>query len=123
MALKPKPGRSERWWRSRSELTLRGCYLGTNVSYNLRKLIDTGYVDYVKSPHDKRVTLVRNSDKGTRLCSHLQELNDKHQNSAGGLNIDSEDMLICAKTLINLQKYWGRALDRVRMSIGAVLAA
>ena len=56
-----------------SELLWRGCYLGSNVSYNLRKLTETGYVSQSRGHHDKRVTMVRNSAKGSALCGLLNE--------------------------------------------------
>ena len=30
------------------ELTLRGCYLGSNVSYNVKKLVENGYLSYAR---------------------------------------------------------------------------
>jgi DNA-binding MarR family transcriptional regulator len=34
-------------------LTLRGCYLGSNVSYNVRKLVEKGYLMQERSVHDR----------------------------------------------------------------------
>src|SRR5262245_47833110 len=36
------------------ELKTRGYYLGSNVSYNLKKLVDMGYIDYERSETDRR---------------------------------------------------------------------
>src|ERR1041385_2893719 len=49
------------------ELTLRGCYLGSNVSYNLKKLVENGYVEQARSPHDRRSVHVRLTPKGREL--------------------------------------------------------
>src|ERR1700746_4201124 len=38
------------------ELTTRGCYLGSNVSYNLKKLVENGYLVQERSVHDRRST-------------------------------------------------------------------
>jgi DNA-binding MarR family transcriptional regulator len=46
------------------ELTIRGCYLGSNVSYNLKKLTENGYIEQTRSPHDRRSVTVRLSEKG-----------------------------------------------------------
>src|SRR6202035_1133664 len=46
------------------ELTLRGCYLGSNVSYNLRKLVENGYLIQERSVHDRRTFHVRLADQG-----------------------------------------------------------
>jgi DNA-binding MarR family transcriptional regulator len=55
-----------------SELTLRGCYQGTNVSYNLKKLIESGYVIQARSSWDRRVVHVSASEKGRALLAQLQ---------------------------------------------------
>src|SRR3982750_1919839 len=36
------------------ELTLRGCYLGSNVSYNVKKMVENGYLIQERSQHDRR---------------------------------------------------------------------
>src|ERR1700726_4651593 len=46
------------------ELTLRGCYLGSNVSYNVKKLVENGYLVQERSVHDRRSTHVRLPGKG-----------------------------------------------------------
>ena len=49
------------------ELTNRGYYLGSNVSYNLRKMVQNDYVLQVPSPHDRRSSHVKLSAKGLEL--------------------------------------------------------
>src|SRR5215469_10148983 len=53
------------------ELTLRGCYLGSNVSYNVKKMVDAGYLVLERSTHDRRTVRVRLSPKGLELCAKL----------------------------------------------------
>src|SRR3546814_3709702 len=36
------------------ELTQRGYYLGSNVSYNVKKMVENGYLIQERSPHDRR---------------------------------------------------------------------
>ena len=36
------------------ELTARGYYLGSNVSYNVKKMFENGYLEQERSPHDRR---------------------------------------------------------------------
>ena len=94
-----------------SDLLWRGCYLGTNVSYNLKKLTETGYVIQKRSQHDRRVVFVRNSDKGLALCRRIQEMNERHiaALSAGGLT--PEETEGCRKTLRTLERFCTRAID------------
>src|SRR3954451_8534592 len=60
------------------ELTLRGCYLGSNVSYNLKKLVENGYVEQARSPHDRRSVHVRLTAKGGALRDLLAEMHARH---------------------------------------------
>lgn len=46
------------------ELKSRGFYLGTNVTYNLKKLVKAGYVNRVIMPTDKRSMIVSLTRKG-----------------------------------------------------------
>src|ERR1700686_3263140 len=50
-----------------SELTLRGCYLGSNVSYNVKKLVENGNLAHARSQHDRRLVHVKLTDKGRKL--------------------------------------------------------
>lgn len=49
------------------ELMTRGYYLGSNVSYNLKRLVATGLVVQERSQHDRRVVKVRLSEEGLAL--------------------------------------------------------
>src|SRR5438270_13298939 len=61
-----------------SEITARGCYLGANASYNLRKLVENGYLAQKRSLHDRRSTLVWLSEKGCVLRDRLSEMHRWH---------------------------------------------
>ena len=51
------------------ELTVRGYYLGSNVSYNVKKLVENDYLIQERSSHDRRMTRVRLSPKGLDLTA------------------------------------------------------
>jgi DNA-binding MarR family transcriptional regulator len=53
------------------ELTLRGCYLGSNVSYNVRKMVENEYLAHERSVHDRRSLHVRLTEKGIKLRDRL----------------------------------------------------
>jgi len=56
------------------ELTLRGCYLGSNVSYNLKKLVEGGYIHHARSEADRRSVLVRLTTKGELVRDMLRPM-------------------------------------------------
>jgi len=56
------------------DLKDRGYYHGSNVSYNIKKLTEFGYLGQERSPHDKRSIRLRLTDKGMRLCNGIRDL-------------------------------------------------
>src|SRR6202790_1129578 len=60
------------------ELTLRGCYLGSNVSYNVKKMVENGYLVQERSVHDRRSFHVRLTDKGRDLRDRLSVMHRRH---------------------------------------------
>ena len=102
------------------ELVHRGCYLGTNVSYNLAKLTEAGYIIQTRSPHDRRVIMVRNSEKGLALCAVLRGMNARRLAALSRTNCPEDGLQSCRQMLRRLQHFWDRATDITRM---ATLAA
>ena len=66
------------------ELTRRGYYLGSNVSYNVKKLVENGYLIQKRSEHDRRETRVSLSEKALELTARINEL---YQRNAEELRI------------------------------------
>jgi DNA-binding MarR family transcriptional regulator len=94
------------------ELTLRGCYLGTNVSYNVKKLADNGYLTHMRSTHDRRSVHVRLTEKGLKLRDTLQALHQRHVGLLNQTNIAEDDLLTAAATLRRLERFWTRLPDQ-----------
>jgi len=55
------------------DLTHRGYYLGSNVSYNLRKLVENGYLSQKPSRNDRRQSDINLTQKGHELSHKLHE--------------------------------------------------
>lgn len=87
------------------ELTTKGCYLGSNVSYNLKKMLQNGYVEQMSSKHDKRSYMIRLSSKGVSLCKKLDAALDKQVEmlKEQGFN----DITGFVEDLQKLEKFWG----------------
>jgi DNA-binding MarR family transcriptional regulator len=101
-----------------SELMWRNCYLGSNVSYNLKKLTESGYVVHERSTHDRRVVIVRNSQTGLDLCDRLRAMNRRHLDSMLRADLKLEDVDTCGRTLRALQSFWSRTIQPGAMSLG-----
>jgi DNA-binding MarR family transcriptional regulator len=96
------------------ELTARGYYLGSNVSYNVKKLVENGYLNQERSPHDKRMTRVRVSGKGLELCTRIDEL---YQTNASELEreVVTRDQLGSTNQVLNaLERYWSNYITYSR---------
>jgi DNA-binding MarR family transcriptional regulator len=88
------------------ELTARGYYLGSNVSYNVKKLVENDYLTQERSPHDRRMTRVKVSQKGLELCERVDAL---YQKNAMELvrDVVTEDQLTSTnEVLTSLERYW-----------------
>ena len=59
------------------ELKSRGYYQGSNVSYNLKKLVELGYMHHQRSEIDRRSVRVRLTEKGRRVRGQLADLLDR----------------------------------------------
>ncbi|MCI5049460.1 MAG: MarR family winged helix-turn-helix transcriptional regulator [Rickettsiales bacterium] len=95
------------------ELTNRGYYLGSNVSYNVKKLVENNYLVQEKSPHDKRSTRVRLSDKGLELCGKIDALHERHVEELQD-GEPNEDALHDTNTCLHqLERFWTDYMNRV----------
>lgn len=62
---------------SATELRQRGYYQGSNVSYNLKKLVDAGYVNNDKNPNDRRALQIRLTQKGEEMRQNIESLYER----------------------------------------------
>ena len=89
------------------ELRSRGYYLGSNVSYNLKKLVETGYIFQERSRSDRRSVRIRLTPKGEEVAEVIDELYDRHLKSidkVGGLDDSTIEGL--NKALGRLERFW-----------------
>jgi DNA-binding MarR family transcriptional regulator len=89
------------------ELRTRGYYLGSNVSYNLKKLVEMGYIHHQRSRMDRRSVRVSLTDKGREVANVVARLYDRHMRSidqVGG--ITSEDFRTLNRSLQRLERFW-----------------
>ena len=94
------------------ELKTRGYYLGSNVSYNLKKLVDMGYIHYKRSDIDKRSVRVSLTDKGKDACTIVQKLYQRQLTSIEAVGqVNDEDVKGLNKALVRLERFWS---DQIR---------
>ena len=96
------------------ELTLRGCYLGSNVSYNVKKMVENGYLVQERSVHDRRSIHVKLTDKGRALRDQLSGMHRRHIEMLSQTAIGEDDLQNVIVTLKRLERFWIRASDLVQ---------
>lgn len=95
------------------ELTNRGYYLGTNVSYNVKHLVETGYLLQEKAPHDKRSTRVRLSDKGSALVEKMDALIERNVADLDKRSPNLAFLVEANKSMHNLERFWTEYMNRL----------
>ena len=93
------------------ELTYRGYYLGSNVSYNLKKMVETGYLEQERSTHDRRTVRVRLSEKGKALHVKLAEMFARHSGKLTDGNLAPAKLAATYDSLHSLGRYWNEVLN------------
>src|SRR5436853_7424164 len=89
------------------ELRTRGYYLGSNVSYNLKKLVEMGFLDHQRSRVDRRSVRIKLTDKGADVRETVRALYEKHVRTVeqvGGISADEFAGL--NKALHRLERFW-----------------
>jgi DNA-binding MarR family transcriptional regulator len=88
------------------ELTNRGYYLGSNVSYNVRKMVENGYLIQERSAHDRRSIRVRLSEKGLNLRKFISEMFDRQAAALGKVDVEANDLRVAADAYRGLERFW-----------------
>jgi DNA-binding MarR family transcriptional regulator len=91
------------------ELTLRGCYLGSNVSYNVKKMVENDYLAQHRSLHDRRSIHVHLTEKGQRLRENLTEMHRRHYEMLSQVGLSADDLQSVGIMLRRLEQFWIRA--------------
>ena len=89
------------------ELRSRGYYLGSNVSYNLKKLVDLGFINHQRSRVDRRSVRVSLTPKGQDVADVVARLYERHIGSieqVGGIN--PEEFQQMNRALQRLDRLW-----------------
>ncbi len=94
------------------ELRTRGYYLGSNVSYNVKKLVEMGYLHHSRSRLDRRSVRISLTEKGREVHQIVTSLYEKHATTVeqiGGISSDEFNRL--NQSLVRLERFW---TDQIR---------
>ncbi|MBC8338775.1 MAG: MarR family transcriptional regulator [Alphaproteobacteria bacterium] len=88
------------------DLVERGYYLGSNVSYNIKKLTDLGYLEQERSAHDKRSVNVRLTERALDVVTSMQTLQDYNADAFAEKGATPESIDDICQGLQSLERTW-----------------
>lgn len=88
------------------EISNRGYYLGSNVSYNLKKLVENGYFVQEKAKHDKRASKVRLTEKGIKLYDKIDKILTQQASNLKYNGVIDQNLTETLKLLRKFESYW-----------------
>ena len=89
------------------ELKSRGYYQGSNVSYNLKKLVDLGYMHHQRCEIDRRSVRVKLTPKGREVQAIMKNLFRQHGEKMQSVQgLDAATVIETTKTLARLERFW-----------------
>jgi len=89
------------------ELRSRGYYLGSNVSYNVKKLVELGFINHERSKTDRRSVRISLTPKGGEIADVVTKLYERHIGSieqVGGIGSDEFQQM--NRALQRLDRFW-----------------
>lgn len=97
------------------ELRTRGHYLGSNVSYNLKKMVEAGYISHKRSTSDRRSVRVSLTETGRAVREQIDTLFQRHLGSVEKVGDVNALMTETTNlTLERLERFWG---DQIRYQL------
>ncbi|MEO1749130.1 MAG: winged helix DNA-binding protein [Pseudomonadota bacterium] len=89
------------------ELRSRGYYFGSNVSYNVKKLTEMGFINHEKSDADKRSVRISLTEKGREVAAVVRALYDRHISSIEAVGgIGSDEFVAMNRAMQRLDRFW-----------------
>ena len=97
------------------ELRTRGYYLGSNVSYNVKKLVETGYLSHQRSRIDRRSVRIALTETGRDVHAIVSGLYEKHVRTVEQIGgIKAEEFARLNEALSRLERFW---TDQIRFKL------
>lgn len=88
------------------DLIERGYYQGSNVSYNIKKLAELGYLEQERTAHDKRSVSITLTDKAMQVVKAIRDLESRLAADLSDQELDAESLSKVSVTLRRLERTW-----------------
>ena len=97
------------------ELRTRGYYLGSNVSYNVKKLVEIGFLHHARSRLDRRSVRISLTPKGKEVHEIVAGLYEKHVTTVEQIGgISHSEFAQLNQSLARLERFW---TDQIRFRL------
>lgn len=97
------------------ELRTKGYYLGSNVSYNVKKLVEAGFLHHARSRLDRRSVRISLTEQGQIVHRIVAALYEKHVATVEQIGgISSSEFVTLNKSLERLERFW---TDQIRFRL------
>ena len=88
------------------DLIERGYYQGSNVSYNIKKLTENGYLEQRRAEHDKRSVRIKLTDKAKEVVERVRSLEDRNAETLQKNGLDSASLKQTTDMLRSIERTW-----------------
>ena len=88
------------------DLVERGYYQGSNVSYNIKKLAEMGYLDQERSAHDRRSVSIKLTEKALAVVGEIRELEQRIAGQLGDHEVGSNEIDTVCHALRRVERTW-----------------
>jgi DNA-binding MarR family transcriptional regulator len=95
------------------ELTERSYLLGSNVSYNLKKMVEAGYMTQRRADHDRRSIHVRLTEKGEAFWHVLEAMFARQAGQLGEAALEEATLAALSGHLQTMERFWNLVRARV----------
>ena len=96
------------------DLVERGYYQGSNVSYNVKKLVEMGYLDQARSAHDRRSVSIRLTERGLAIVDDVRDLEQRIAAQLGGAEAEVTTIGAVCQMLRQVERTWTDYVHDVR---------
>ena len=88
------------------DLVERGYYQGSNVSYNIKKLAEMGYLEQERSAHDRRSVSIRLTEKALGIVDEIRELEQRIAIQLDQQDVGSSEIETVCQALRRVERIW-----------------
>jgi DNA-binding MarR family transcriptional regulator len=88
------------------DLILSGAYIGSNISYHVKKMVENRYLTQDHSRYDRRVSHVRVTEKGRKLREELTMTHQRRVDLLSDIALSSDELQAAMSVLRLLDRFW-----------------